>query len=199
MVLDSNSLTITCNLHCFHHDAWRYGSFFSHHSCPLSSSWFIFLLFSSLQMLIFLLLLQFSGFVYLYVQTLFNQVPFSFLRRINHNLIFFWRRRNIYWISLYLFSRACRGLFRCHSRVIFVSKPMFATNHWNPTMTSLNSHQHPCTEVASTLFGSVQLPLYWWIWKGFWEPQTAHWFASSRKICWESFPCFEWTRFACAK
>ena len=57
---------------------WRYGSFFTPFLSAISSL-FIFLLFSLLQMPMFLLLLLFLWFAYLYVQTLFNQLPFSFI------------------------------------------------------------------------------------------------------------------------
>ena len=165
MVLDSNSLTITHNLHsCFHHNGGMAPFFMPFLSAVIFFVHLFVVLFAAdddvsvvVAVLMVRLFVCTNSLSYLYVQTLFHQLPFSFLCRINHNLISFWHRRNIHWISLYLFSRACHGLLLCHSRVFFVSKPMFSTNHWNPTMASLNSHRPACTEVASTLFGSVQL------------------------------------------
>ena len=172
------------------------------HSCPLSSSLFIFLLFSSLQMPMFLLLLLFLWFAYLYVQTLFNQLSFSFLRRINHNLISFWCKRNICWISPYLFQGhamdcffAIQGSFLSRNRCCFqwIIGIRLLWPFWIHTVHVQRLQAHYLIQ------SNCCLPNYWWIWKGFWGPQTCHWFASSRKTCWELFPHFEWTRFACAK
>jgi hypothetical protein len=65
-------------------------------------------------------------------------------------------RIHIQWIRLYLLSRLCHGLLLCHSKVIFVMKPMFSMHHWKPSTTSFITLL-PCTKAPSTLFGSVPL------------------------------------------